>query len=158
MSHTFKLAIMKFTSITVFVTLTVLIANLGGIYTAVTPGPGYVYIAAERTPNNNGDTGYFKVGGANINMPQNVKRTKLNTGNPRHLAIRQYIQVTRTRAAETAAHRALQQWCVNLGGGREWFMVNANNWNNFLARFNGALNQYLPNNNGQRNINNRNVQ
>ena len=85
---------MKFTPTAVVIIFSVVIVNLGGIYAPnVTPGPGFVYIAAERNPANNGDTGFYKVGGAALNVNQNTKRIKLNTGNPRHLAMRQYVQV-----------------------------------------------------------------
>ena len=54
-----------------------------------------------------------------------------------------YIQVTRTRLAEAAALNQLRQrWGVNLGGGREWFQVNPDQWNAFLASFRGAIQQY----------------
>ena len=85
---------MKFPSTAVVFAFSALIINLGGIYAPnVTPGPGFVYIAAERNPGNNADTGFFKVGGAALYVNQNLKRTKLNTGNPRYLDMRQYIQV-----------------------------------------------------------------
>lgn len=85
---------MRFTPTAVVFTLSVVIVNLGGIYAPnVTPGPGFVYIAAERNPANNGDTGFYKVGGAALYVNQNLKRTKLNTGNPRRLDMRQYVQV-----------------------------------------------------------------
>ena len=131
------------TSTAVVIALCMVIVNLGGIYAPnVTPGPGFVYIAAERNTNNNGDTGYFKVGGAALNVHQNRKRTKLNTGNPRRLVMRYYVPVSQTRAAEAAALNALQQWAANLGGGREWFYVIPNEWNNFLAAFQGTIQQY----------------
>ena len=48
---------MKFTPTAVVITFSVVIVNLGGIYTPnVTPGPGLIYIVAERNPANNGDT------------------------------------------------------------------------------------------------------
>ena len=47
-----------------------------------------------------------------------------------------------TRLAEAAALRQLRpQWGVNLGGGREWFHVPQNQWNNFLVAF--QANNYL---------------
>ena len=86
---------MRFTPTAVVITLSVVIINLGGIHAPnVTPGPGFVYIAAERNPANTGDTGFYKVGGAALYVNQNLKRTKLNTGNPRRLDMRQYVQVT----------------------------------------------------------------
>ena len=85
---------MKFTATAVIIALSVVIVNLGGIYAPnVTPGPGFVYIAAERNPTNTTDTGFFKVGGAARYMNQNIKRIKLNTGNPRQLVMRQYTPV-----------------------------------------------------------------
>ena len=85
---------MKFPSTAVVFAFTAVIVNLGGIYAPnVTPGPGFVYIAAEINPANNADTGYYKVGGAALYVNQNIKRIKLNTGNPRRLDMRQYIQV-----------------------------------------------------------------
>ena len=85
---------MKFTATAVIIALSVVIVNLGGIYAPnVTPGPGFVYIAAERNPTNTTDTGFFKVGGAALYVNQNLKQTRLNTGNPRYLDMRQYVQV-----------------------------------------------------------------
>ena len=84
---------MKITSTAVIISLSVVIVNLGGIYAPnVTPGPGYVYIAAERNPAGTADTGFYKVGGTSY-ANQNLKRAKLNTGNPRRLVMREYIQV-----------------------------------------------------------------
>ena len=60
------------------------------------------------------------------------------------------FQVTRTRDAKTAALNQLRQlWGVNLGGGREWFHVTPNQWNNFLGVFQGAIQQYRPQHGGQ---------
>ena len=63
--------------------------SLKGIYAPnVTPGPGYVYIAAERNEANAANTGFYKVGGAARYVNQNIKRIKLNTGNPHPLVMR----------------------------------------------------------------------
>ena len=55
-------------------------------------------IAAERNPANTANTGdagpgFDKVGGAALYVNQNIKRIKLNTGNPHRLDMRQYVQV-----------------------------------------------------------------
>ena len=85
---------MKFTATALVIALGVVIVNLEGIYAPnVTPGPGYVYIAAERNEANTADTRFYKVGGAARYVNQNIKRIKLNTGNPRPLVMRQYIPV-----------------------------------------------------------------
>ena len=134
---------MKFTP-TIVLALVVVFANLGGIYAPPTTGPGFVYIAGEIAPNNGPFNGYFKVGGAGINMDRNTKRTKMNTYNPRRLDIIIYYPVNQTQAAETAALNALRpNWGVNLGGGTEWFYVNLGNWNNFRNQFINAVQPYL---------------
>jgi hypothetical protein len=85
---------MKITTTAVIIALSVVIVNLGGIYAPnVTPGPGFVYIAAERNPANTARTRFYKVGGAAQNINQNTKRIKLNTGNPRRLAMLRYVPV-----------------------------------------------------------------
>ena len=86
-------ATMRITSTAVIISLSVVIVNFRGIYAPnVTPGPGYVYIAAERNPAGTADTGFYKVGGTRY-ANQNLKRVKLNTGNPRRLVMREYVQV-----------------------------------------------------------------
>ena len=85
-----KITTMKFTATAVIIAIGVVIVNLEGIYAPyVTSGPGYVYIAAERNEADTADTRYYKVGGAARDVNRNIKRIKLNTGNPRPLEIRQ---------------------------------------------------------------------
>ena len=111
---------MKLASIIVVIALCAL-ANFGPVHAPPPVGPGYVYLALELNPHG-GLTNYFKVGGTGDPNPNN-KRSKLNTGNPRHLEILEMFPVHATQAAENAAHAALAHWHVKNGGGREWHYV-----------------------------------
>ena len=123
-----------------------LIAIFGQVYAPAPVGPGHTYIAREMVPNAANvfvPTGYYKVGGTGDTAAR--RRTKLNTGNPRHIHMLVFTAVAQTRNAETAARNDvnLAHWRVNLGGGTEWYFVPPNQWNNFFNAYMNAINPFL---------------
>lgn len=112
-------------------------------------GPGHVYMAGEVTLHNGAYTGLFKVGFTHAHITISDKLKSMRTYNARRFEMIYYIPVTMRRAAEAAAHRALRPWHVNAGGGKEWFMVDLNNyqnWNNFRNQFLNSIQGYIRRN------------
>jgi hypothetical protein len=100
---------------------------------------GYVYCIAEYKDGK--EKGYFKVGTA---YDPKKRLRDLQTGNVRHLNIwKEYHLVSKRLDAETAAHRALEEYKVNLGGGKEWFKVPQGEQERFYDLFCKAIKQYL---------------
>ena len=95
---------------------------------------GFVYIIAEA------GTSFFKVGRS---IDPITRRRNLQTGNPRLFSIREQFEVTDDVAAEGAAHRAIAAYRANLGGGREWFNVNPDDYNTFYNLIKNAVASYL---------------
>ena len=119
----------------VIVTLS-LIAIFGQVYAPPPIGRGHIYIAAEGNPVH-GYTGFYKVGGTG--MTRNRRRSRLNTGNPRRLTMLDFTEVEQTRNTERAIHDALDHWRVNYGGGREWYRVPPNQWNDFIQTYRNVI-------------------
>lgn len=99
---------------------------------------GFVYCIAEYEDGK--ETGYFKVGTAN---DPNKRLRDLQTGNIRQLKFWKDCKkkVLKQLDAEKAAHRALKEYAVNLGGGTEWFMVPQNKRDEFYRLFCEAIKQ-----------------
>ena len=121
-----------------FVTLS-LTAIFGQVYAPAPIGRGHVYIAGERDPRG-GYTGFYKVGGTG--MTKNLRRSTLNTGNPRQLHMLVFTRVARTRDTERAIRSSLARWRVYYGGGREWFHVPRNQWNTFYSTYRNAIRRF----------------
>ena len=102
---------------------------------------GTVYMLAEIDENQR-ETGFYKVGKTKQNI--NKRISDLQGGNPRKIVCKTYANVNDMNGAETAAHRALQQWNTKarFGGGSEWFLVPGNDFNRFLNGFNDAVQQF----------------
>jgi hypothetical protein len=101
---------------------------------------GYVYCIAEYEDGK--ETGYFKIGTAND--PEKRLRD-LQTGNVRQLkSLNEYqAHVSQRLDAEREAHRALEEYKVDLGGGKEWFKVPQGEQKKFYDLFCKAIEQYL---------------
>lgn len=98
---------------------------------------GYVYVIMESIGAK--ATGYFKVG-----MSGNPKKrlSDLQTGNVRHLGFTREVKVENMGGAETAAHKALQTYAKNYGGGKEWFFADSGQESAFYDAFDKAVGPY----------------
>ena len=103
------------------------------------PTPGYVYVIQESESGN--ATGYYKVG---MTVDPKKRMSDLQTGNVRPLGFTRTVQVTDMRGAEAAAHKALETYSVNLGGGKEWFYANSSQESEFYNAFDKAVAPYKP--------------
>jgi hypothetical protein len=100
---------------------------------------GYVYCIAEYEDGK--ENGYFKVGTA---YDPKKRLRDLQTGNVRQFEIWKECHLVSQRLdAETAAHRALEEYKVNLGGGKEWFKVPQGEQERFYDLFCKAIEQFL---------------
>ena len=101
---------------------------------------GYVYCIAEYDEKGK-ETGYIKVGTA---YEPEKRLAGLQTGNPRPLKIwRESRLVSKRLDAEKAAHKHLEKYKANVGGGTEWFMVPLSERDKFYDLFCEATEQYL---------------
>ena len=91
---------------------------------------------------NQRETTFYKVGKTKQNIKKRI--SDLQGGNPRKIILKMSANVNNVDGAETAAHRALQQWNTKarFGGGSEWFQVPGDDFSNFFNRFNDAVSQF----------------
>ena len=91
---------------------------------------GFIYIIRE-------DQGeYYKIGGAS-DLGQRL--SNLQTGNPRRLNFERVYVAGDCKHAENLAANRVENYSANLGGGTEWFHVEANNLGDFLQSVHDAI-------------------
>lgn len=105
----------------------------------------FIYIIAEktekRTGNNNGYTGYYKVGRTD-NVARRVE--ELQTGNPNQLECIKYYQVSNASEAERAAHAAVNRdYRSNEKGGTEWYCAPLSYQSDFIQRVGISVLRFL---------------
>lgn len=99
--------------------------------------PGYIYIIEERTTGADAGT-LYKAGGVEGNSTEVDKHVSdLQTGNSRHLIIRERYSIDNCHDAERDVFAAIKDYSVDFGGGTEWY--NVTNYDKFKDAIKSAI-------------------
>lgn len=101
----------------------------------------WVYIAYMECDDNETEI-YFKVSWTGVGPLSH--RQKLNSGNPHQLKIEtdSEIEVKNGRVAKAAVKEALKLYSYRAGGGRDWFRVELNEWDDMYKKYHKTLSRF----------------